>query len=168
MRFLPEIFFVLGLLVCVLTLRKFKRTFIKVWFVSFICLFFGGHLMNIVAIRANGGQMPVLNSTEINWDDVTEVPVPSFLAEYFGAVLATTQTTFIGRTDVHLYYSGDEASGIRLGFLADRFPIKFGSEHRIIYSIGDVLIFFGTVLLLFGALPVWLTARRRKKKQNAS
>lgn len=163
-----ELIFVVGLAICIFLIRKLGAKLAKVWFSGIIGLVFGGHLMNIVVIRANGGQMPVI-SDGIDWDDTPSIPVPPSIAKMFGKTLNRVQKTVMGREDVHRNYSGDEVDSVHLKFLADRFPIRIGAEHLGIYSVGDVLIFLGTVLTLFGSLPVWLICRRKKRKtQNAS
>ena len=91
-----------------------------------------GFLANVLVIILNGGWMPIS---------------PEMTARLFPA--SALRTWEIGN---RLGYSKDivlTTQSTKLAFLADRFTLPLWVQYKVAFSLGDVLIFFGIVWLLW-------------------
>lgn len=160
---MPELILGLGLLLTVLLYRRLKTPIGKAFCIILTLLFTTGHVMNILAVRLNGNQMPVIEDG-LDWDGAPSIPVPDAVNEVvFEKYLPTAQKTMLLTEKVHRFVKPHEIDDVRLKFLVDRFPVKIGG-NRSIYSIGDVFIAFGMALFFVGILPIWLIARSQAKR----
>lgn len=163
MRYLPEVLIILGLVASYFIMKWFDAKPAKIWFASFVWLFFIGHVMNLVAIRANDHRMPVI-SEGIDWDNAPNLHLPAIVTESFTKSLGKAQKFVTRKEKIHETLLEEN---VRLAIFADRYPLKYNDHSRAVYSLGDIFIVLGLSVLLFGAIPIWLIARKRKK-QNAS
>lgn len=164
MRYLPELLLIAGLVASYFIVRWLDAKPAKIWFACFVGLFIVGHAMNLAAIRANGHRMPVVTE-HINWDDAPNLHLPVIVTEAFVHSLKKAQKAVTQVDEIHENLT---ESKVRLMFFADRYPLKYNDEARAVYSVGDVFIALGISILLFGAIPIWIAARRRKKLNASS
>lgn len=90
-----------------------------------------GVVMNLVAIAANGGYMPV---------DPAAAAYAGNLARYVGESGPTVNNSIATITDV------------RLWMLTDIFPIPAGFPFATVYSLGDILLTTGIGVLCYSTL----------------
>lgn len=93
-----------------------------------VSLIGGGVTMNLAAITANGGAMPVN-------------PVASL---YAGKTISTATTTG-PLADVHRAF-GEQ---VRLWVLTDIFPVPAGIPFAAVYSLGDIVLTIGVAILCY-------------------
>jgi hypothetical protein len=105
-----------------------NRRYLAFWIMG------AGLLMNLVAILANGGLMPI--SLETLHRLVPSVPAETWTA---GARLGYTKDIILAATD------------IRLSWLVDRFVVPDWYPQRVAFSLGDVLVASGAFWLFWQA-----------------
>jgi hypothetical protein len=106
-----------------------------------------GVVMNLAAIAANGGYMPV---------DPAAAAYADNLARYVGESGPVVNNSIATTTDV------------RLWMLTDIFPIPAGFPFATVYSLGDILLTTGIGVLCYSTLrgrPAGPTAQGRADEQ---
>jgi hypothetical protein len=98
-----------------------------------IILVFAGLMLNFAAIAANGGAMPV----DPNAYDLNE----GYVQENANGYLPWSKGAFIAADDA------------RLGVLGD--VLVLPEPLRVVYSVGDVLIFAGMLIYLLGLTGIF-------------
>jgi len=88
-----------------------------------------GGMMNLLAIAANGGAMPVDVHTAINAGAFPENELPLRI----GRLLDNSKDVPLARPDINLF------------LLADRFTVQFPAQPRRVYSAGDFMLALGVV-----------------------
>lgn len=146
--------------------RLLKTRISKAFCLVVATIFATGHGMNILVIRANGGKMPVLEG-ERNWENAPSINLPDAIdGPVFDSYLPTMQKMVLLTDEPHRIIPEDDVDEVHLKFLADQYPIKITGRHSL-YSLGDVFIALGLIILLVGIIPVWLIARRSQRAQTS-
>ena len=163
---MPELYFLLSLATLIIIYRwVMKKGPFRLVFAATAALILSGHLMNLVVIRANDGQMPVILKG-IDWDDAPNIPLPGIIADLFLDTLDSAQKRISGKDKVHHLVPDNEVGRVRLAFLADKYPLVIAGKRTFVYSLGDVFITIGVIFFVFGSFAVWLFTRKRKKTET--